>query len=63
MVQGEGKDLHHLPLAPGLPEKVLSQPLERFRQFGERCAVTQSSRLALNHREIVVPIIDGRPGR
>ena len=63
MVQGEGKNLHHLPVAPGLLEKVLLQPFERFRQFGERRAITQSSRLALDHREIVAPIIDGTAGQ
>ena len=63
MVQNEGKNLHHLPVAPGLLEKMLLQPPERFRQFGERRAVTQGARLALDHREIVAPIIDGAAGQ
>ena len=59
VVQDERQDLHHLPVAAGLLEKMVLQPLERFRQLNERRAVTQGSRLALDHRQIVAPVIHG----
>ena len=59
MLQDKGQDLDHLPVAAGLPEQVLLQPLEGFGQFGEGRAVAQGSRLALDDRQIVPPIVDG----
>ena len=60
MLQDKGQDLDHLAVAAGLPEQVLLQLLEGFGQFGEGRAVAQGSRLALDDRQIMPPIIDGR---
>src|SRR3546814_1791262 len=38
------------------------QPLERFGQFEERRAVAQGTGLALDHRQIMAPVIDGVTG-
>ena len=63
VVQNERQDLHHLPVAAGLLEKMLSVAPEGIRKVGERRAVTQGAGLALDHRQVVAPIIDGAAGQ
>ena len=58
VVENQGEDLHHLPVAPCLPEQMLLQPLESLWQFDKRRAVPQGARLALDHRQIVAPIVN-----
>ncbi len=59
VMQNERQYLHHLPVAPGLLEKMLLQPPEPLRQFRKRRAVTQGARFSLDHRQVVAPVIDG----
>ncbi len=59
MLQDKGQDLDHLPVTSGLPEQMLLQPFECFGQFGEGRAVAQGSRLALDDRQIMPPIVEG----
>jgi hypothetical protein len=63
MLQDKRQDLDHLPVAAGLPEQVLLQPLEGIGQFSEGRAVAQGAGLALDDRQIVPPVIDGLAGR
>ena len=62
MLQNQGQDLHHLPVAAGLLEQMLLQPPEGLRQFDERRAVPQSAGLSLDDRQIVAPVIDRSAG-
>ena len=39
VVQNQGKDLHHLPVAPRLLEQMLLEPLESLWQFDEQRTV------------------------
>src|ERR1700734_2196945 len=58
MLQNERQDLDHLAVAAWRLEHALLQSPEGGRQFGEGRAVTQGSRLALNDRQIVPPVVD-----
>jgi hypothetical protein len=58
MLEDQGQDLDHLAVAARRLEHALLQSPEGGRQFDERRAVTQGSRLALNNREIVPPVVN-----
>src|SRR3984885_4959616 len=58
MLENQGEDLDHLAVAAWRLEHTLLQSPERRRQFGEGRAVAQGSRLALNDRQIVPPVVD-----
>ncbi len=62
MVQREGEDLHHLPVATRALQQVLLQAPERLGQFGEGGAIAQGAWLALKDGQIMPPVVDG-PGR
>ncbi len=62
MLQDQGKDLHHLPVAARPLEQMTLQLPERFGQLGEGSAVAQGAGLALDDREIMPPVVD-RPRR
>ncbi|KWT72158.1 hypothetical protein APV28_1636 [Comamonas testosteroni] len=59
VVQNQGQDLHHLPVATRLAQQHGLQPFEGWRQFGERSTVAQGTGLALQHRQVVTPVVDG----
>ena len=58
MLENQGQNLDHLAVAARRLEHALLQSPEGGRQFDERRAVTQGSRLALNDREIVPPVVN-----
>jgi hypothetical protein len=58
MLEDQGQNLDHLAVAARRLEHALLQSPEGGRQFDERRAVTQGSRLALNDREIVPPVVN-----
>src|SRR5579871_6250434 len=60
MLEDERQNLDHLAVAARRLKHALLKGPESWRQLGEGCAVTQSSRLALNDRQIVPPVKDGR---
>ena len=62
VVQHERQDLHHLPVAAGLLEQDGLQPSEALRQFTEGRAVPQRPGFALQHRQVVAPVVDGLTG-
>ena len=57
MLENQGEDLGHPAVAAWRLEHALLQSPEGGRQFGEGRAVAQGSRLALNDRQIVPPIL------
>src|ERR1700678_1184825 len=59
MLEDQGQNLDHLAVPARRLEHALLQSPEGGRQFNERRAVTQSSRLALNDRQIVPPVENG----
>jgi hypothetical protein len=59
MLEDERENLDHLAVAARRLEHTLLQSPEGGRQFDERRAVTQGSRLALNDRQIVPPVENG----
>ena len=61
VLQDQGKDVDHLAVTARLLEQVLLQRSEGLGQLGERRAVAQSARLALNHGQVVPPVIDRLP--
>ena len=60
MLKNESQNLDHLAVAARRLEHALLQSAESRRQFGERRAVAQGSRFALNDRQIVPPIENTR---
>ena len=60
MLENESQNLDHLAVAAWRFEHALLQGPEGRRQLGEGRSVTQSSRLALNDRQIVPPIENSR---
>ena len=60
VLENQGEDLDHLAVAARRLEHALLQSSEGGREFGERRAIAQGSRLALNDRQIVAPIENGR---
>ena len=61
MVKHQGQDLHHLPIATNTAQEVVLQSLECLRQFQERGTVAQGTRLSLDHRQVMTPVIHGPP--
>ena len=61
VLQNEGQDLHHLPVTAGTLEEMALQLPERFGHLGEGRPVTQGAGLALDHRQIVPPVVDRPP--
>ena len=61
VLQDECQDLHHLPVAAGMPEQLTLQLPEAVGHVGKRRAVAQRARLALDDRQVVPPVVDGRP--
>ena len=61
MVQDERQDLDHFPVTARIAQQMTLQPLEGLGQFEDRRAVAQGPRFALDHRQIMAPVIDGVP--
>ena len=60
MLENQGEDLDHLAVAAWRLEHALPQSPEGEREFGEWRFVAQRSRLALQDRQIVPPVENGR---
>ena len=60
MLENQGQNLDHLAVAAWRLEHALLQSPEGWRQFGERRAIAECARFALNDRQIVPPIENGR---
>src|ERR1700679_4174002 len=58
MLEDQGQDLDHLAVTARRFEHALLQSPEGGRQFDERRAIAQGSRLALNDREIMPPVVN-----
>ena len=58
VVQDERKDIDHLTITTGAAQYLVLQLSEWDGKFEEWCAVAQCSRLALDDRKIVPPIIN-----
>lgn len=61
MMQDKGQYLHHLAVTAGTPKELPLQLPERIGHLGEGRAVAQGAGLALDHRQIVPPVIDRPP--
>ena len=61
VLQNQGQDVDHLAVTAGLLEQVLLQRSEGLGQLKEWCAVAQGTRLALNHGQVVPPVVDRFP--
>ncbi len=59
MMQNQRQDIDHLTIATGAAQHLLLQLPEGQRQFDKRRPIAQCSRLALEDRQIVPPVIDG----
>ena len=59
VMQHQCEDIHHFPIATGLAQHVILQLSERVRQFQKGCAVSERSRLALDDRQIMSPVVNG----
>src|SRR3546814_10118076 len=62
MMQDQSQDLDHFPVTSRIAEQMPLQPLEVLGKLKERCSVAQGSRLALDDRQIMPPVIDRVPG-
>src|SRR3546814_3781691 len=62
MRQDQSQDLDHFPVTSRIAEQMPLQPLEVLGKLKERCSVAQGSRLALDDRQIMPPVIDRVPG-
>ena len=60
MLEDESQNLDHLAVAARRLKHALLQSSEGGREFGERRAVAECARFALNDRQIVPPIENGR---
>ncbi len=58
MMKDKGEDLDHFPVAAWTLEKMLLQASEGLRQIDEGRVVAQGARLALEHRQIMAPVIN-----
>ena len=59
MLEDQGQDLHHLAVTARPLEQMLLQGPERRRHLGEGRAVAQGAGLALDHGQIMPPVIEG----
>jgi hypothetical protein len=62
VMQDKGKDLGNFPVTASASEQQGLQLPECIRHLAKRCPIAKRSRLALDHREIVPPVVD-RPSR
>jgi hypothetical protein len=53
----------HLPVTTGAAQQLALQLLERLGHLRKRRTIAQRFRLALDHRQIMPPVIDGSPGQ
>ena len=58
MMQNERQDLDHLPVAAWALEQMTLQLPEGFRHLEKGGAIAQGTGLALDHRQIMPPVID-----
>ena len=58
MMQDQGQYLDHLSIAARITQQVPLQSLEVLGKLAERCSVAQSSRFALDHCQIMPPVIN-----
>ncbi len=58
MMQHQRQDLDHFPIAAWMLEQVALQATERLGEINERRPVAEGAGLALDHRQIVSPVID-----
>ncbi len=61
MVQQQRQDLDHLPIATWPLEQVPLHLAEPIGHLGERCAVPEGAKLALDDRQIVPPVVARSP--
>jgi hypothetical protein len=61
MLQNQREDLDHLPVTTGPLEQMALQLPERIGHLEERRPIAQGARLALDHCQIVPPVIDRPP--
>src|SRR3546814_3884405 len=61
MLQDQREDLHHLPVTAGALEQEALQLPEGLGHLGKGRAVAQGARLALDHRQVMPPVIAGPP--
>ena len=61
VLQHERQDLDHLPSPPGRRRSWPCKLPERIGHLGERRTVAQGAGLALDHRQIMPPVIDRSP--
>lgn len=57
MLQHQGQDFSHFPVASRPPEQLILQGPEGSWQFGKRRAIAQGARFALDDRQIMPPVI------
>ena len=62
VLEHQGEDLHHLPVAARAAQQMVLQRLKGLGQVGEGRAVAQGAGLALDDGQVVAPVVD-RPGR
>ena len=65
VMQHQRQDIDHFSIPAGLAQHLILQLSEGIRHLDKRSPVAKCPRLALNHRQIVTPIIDdaSRPVR
>jgi hypothetical protein len=51
------QDLRHDFFPTGSTHQTSFQALKRRRQVGKRCAITQRARLALDQRDVMLPVV------
>lgn len=61
VVQHQCQDLHHLSVVARLLEQRCLQALEGHRRLQEAGTVAQGPRLALQHCQVVMPVVDSLP--
>jgi len=61
MLQDKRQDLHHLPVTAWALEEMALQLPESVGQLGKRRPVAQGAGLALDHGQIMPPVIDRSP--
>lgn len=62
VMKDEGKDIGHLTITTRAAQHLLLQLSKGQRQFQEGCAIAQCSRLALDDRKVMAPVVN-RPRR
>jgi hypothetical protein len=61
VLQDQGQDVDHLAVTARLLEQVLLQRSEGLGQLSKGRAAAQGTRLALNHGQVVPPVVDRFP--